>query len=103
MISNSTELKCHSVFGKTVIGSTSINSAIDLGLISEKLIDAMHEPEQFLALIHRVNNPDAIILLFSSGKMAVTAKSLGDVNEAVERCIGEIQNIVPLKGSARYN
>ncbi|MFQ6081494.1 MAG: TATA-box-binding protein [Candidatus Bathyarchaeia archaeon] len=46
----------------------------------------MYEPEQFPGLIYRMEEPRAVILLFSSGKLVCTgAKKEEDVYQAVDR------------------
>ena len=44
----------------------------------------MYEPEQFPGLIYRMENPKAVILIFSSGKLVCTgAKKEEEVHQAV--------------------
>ena len=46
----------------------------------------MYEPEQFPGLIYRMENPKAVILIFSSGKLVCTgAKKEEEVHQAVKK------------------
>ena len=55
--------------------------AVGLGLENVE-----YEPEQFPGLVYRVEEPKAVILIFSSGRIVcVGAKSTEDVSKAVEK------------------
>jgi len=51
-----------------------------------------YEPEQFPGLVYRVQEPKAVALLFSSGKVVCTgAKRLEDIELAVEHIANELR------------
>jgi transcription initiation factor TFIID TATA-box-binding protein len=46
----------------------------------------MYEPEQFPGLIHRMDEPKVVILIFASGNLVCTGgKSEQDVHDAVHK------------------
>jgi len=51
----------------------------------------MYEPEQFPGLIYRMEDPQMVVLIFSSGKLVCTgAKKEEDVNQAVMKLRQEL-------------
>ena len=59
----------------------------------------MYEPEQFPGLIYRMEDPRAVILLFSTGKLICTgARRDEDVHRAVNKLHQELED----KGVIRY-
>ena len=51
----------------------------------------IYEPEQFPGLIYRMENPKAVILIFSSGKLVCTgAKKEEEVHQAVMKLRQEL-------------
>jgi transcription initiation factor TFIID TATA-box-binding protein len=74
---------------QNVVASANLGGTIDLVRLYESpRCDEriMYEPEQFPALIYRMKEPSAVVLLFSSGKLVCTgAKREEDVYRAVDR------------------
>ena len=74
---------------QNIVASANLGGTIDLVRLyeSQRLDERMmYEPEQFPALIYRMKEPRAVILLFSSGKLVCTgAKKEEDVYRAVDR------------------
>lgn len=74
-----------------VVASVSLGGKVDLvGFYEscgrEMAGRIMYEPEQFPGLIYRMNDPKAVILIFSSGKVVCTgAVTERDVGRAVEK------------------
>lgn len=86
------ELKSHGlvIMGKpktqiqNIVASASLGGRIDLEKSTYKLTKTMYEPEQFPGLIHRMDSPKVVILLFASGKLVCTgAKKEEEVYTAV--------------------
>ena len=70
-----------------IVASGSLGDSVDLeGLASEPMgRSLMYEPEQFPAVIYRMEGPRVVFLIFSTGKIVcVGAKNEEDVYEAVE-------------------
>ena len=58
----------------------------------------MYEPEQFPGLIHKMDEPKVVLLIFSSGKMVITgAKREEEVYEAVKRIYEKLKSIRALR------
>ncbi len=74
---------------QNIVASANLGGTIDLVRLyeSQRLDERMmYEPEQFPALIYRMKEPRAVILLFSSGKLVCTgAKKEEDVYRAVDQ------------------
>ncbi len=73
-----------------IVASASLGVPVDLlGLyMSErgKGGNIMYEPEQFPGLIYRMENPNAVILVFASGKLVCTgAKREENVHQAINK------------------
>lgn len=67
-----------------IIRATSLDYTLDLEQVSKQLCNAMYEPEHLPALIYKIGNPEATILLFASGKMVINGKSVADIKRAKE-------------------
>ena len=71
---------------QNIVASASLGGIIDLERSAYVLERTMYEPEQFPGLIHRMQEPKVVILLFASGKMVCTgARKEEDVYEAVSK------------------
>jgi len=71
---------------QNIVASANLDGRIDLEKATYKLSKTMYEPEQFPGLIHRMDNPKVVILLFASGKLVCTgAKKEEEVYEAVNK------------------
>jgi transcription initiation factor TFIID TATA-box-binding protein len=69
---------------QNIVASASLGGKIDLEQAVSTLGKTMYEPEQFPGLIHRMDEPRVVILLFATGKLVCTgAKSEQDVYDAV--------------------
>lgn len=69
-----------------VVATINLGERIDLEIADSILENAMYEPEQFPGLIYRMQEPKAVFLIFTSGKLVCTgARSEGQVHEAVEK------------------
>jgi len=74
---------------QNIVASVNLGGTIDLVRLYESQGHderMMYEPEQFPALIYRMKEPKAVVLIFSSGKLVCTgAKKEEDVYQAVGR------------------
>lgn len=69
---------------QNIVASANLGVEVDLEKAAYLLPNTMYEPEQFPGLIHRMDDPKVVLLIFSSGKMVITgAKSEEDVQRAV--------------------
>jgi transcription initiation factor TFIID TATA-box-binding protein len=73
-----------SVVVQNIVASASLGGKVHLEEAARQLPKSMYEPEQFPGLIHRMNEPKTVILLFASGKLVCTGgKTEADVYTAV--------------------
>jgi len=71
---------------QNIVASVSLGGKVDLEQAVGKLGRTMYEPEQFPGLIHRMDEPKVVILIFASGNLVVTgAKKEQDVYDAVHK------------------
>jgi len=71
---------------QNIVASASLGVEVSLEKAAFLLPNTMYEPEQFPGLIHRMNDPHVVLLIFSSGKMVITgAKSEEEVYQAVRK------------------
>lgn len=69
---------------QNIVASANLNLEVNLEKAAYLLRNTMYEPEQFPGLIHRMEDPRVVLLVFSSGKMVVTgAKNEEEVYRAV--------------------
>ena len=69
---------------QNIVASASLGGRVHLEEAARQLPRSMYEPEQFPGLIHRMQEPKTVILLFASGKLVCTgAKKEDEVYQAV--------------------
>jgi len=71
---------------QNVVASGSLGGPVDLEALCERArVSLIYEPEQFPALIYRMENPRVVFLIYSNGKIVcVGAKKEKEVYEAEE-------------------
>jgi transcription initiation factor TFIID TATA-box-binding protein len=76
-----------------IVASASLGGIIDLEQAAYKLGKTMYEPEQFPGLIHRMDEPRVVILLFASAKLVCTgAKREEDVYIAINKLHQQLED-----------
>ncbi|BES82097.1 TATA-box-binding protein [Pyrodictium abyssi] len=79
---------------QNIVASANLNVCVDLERAALTLENSMYEPEQFPGLIHRMDEPRVVLLIFSSGKMVITgAKREEEVYEAVNRIYEKLKKL----------
>lgn len=79
-------LKKPEITVQNMVASAYVGRKVDLEDAAYVLDDIMYEPEQFPGAIYRINDPKAVILIFSNGKLVITgAKNEEQVLEAAEK------------------
>ena len=77
---------------ENVVASGDLYGAIDLENVAERLFRTMYEPEQFPGLVYRMTEPEAVLLVFASGRFVCTGtKTETDVNLAVEKLLDTLE------------
>jgi transcription initiation factor TFIID TATA-box-binding protein len=75
-----------------IVASVSLGGRVDLELAVGALGNTMYEPEQFPGLIHRMDEPKVVLLIFASGNLVCTgAKKEQDVYDAVHKLHGSLE------------
>lgn len=79
---------------QNIVTAGDLNLKLDVDLIAISLEHVIYEPEVFPGLIHRMQDPKVVFLLFTSGKfVCVGAKSETDVKRAIQQLQQEIQDL----------
>ena len=83
---------------QNIVASANLHICVDLERAALTLENSMYEPEQFPGLIHKMDEPKVVLLIFSSGKMVITgAKREEEVYEAVTRIYEKLKGIRALR------
>jgi len=78
-----------------IVASANLGRNVDLESVS-KMQRTMYEPEQFPALIYRMDDPKVVFLIFSIGKIVcVGAKTEKEVRRAIGELFQEIDTVEP--------
>ena len=86
---------------QNIVASANLNVCVDLERAALTLENSMYEPEQFPGLIHRMDEPRVVLLIFGSGKMVITgAKREEEVYEAVKRIYGKLKAVRAIRPCA---
>ena len=79
-----------------IVASANLGRDIDLESLS-RLHGAMYEPDQFPALIYRMEDPKVAFLIFSTGRLVcVGAKSEREVHRAIRELCQRLEAVRPL-------
>jgi transcription initiation factor TFIID TATA-box-binding protein len=71
---------------ENVVASAALNQRVDLNAAVKGRPGVKYRPEQFPGLIHRMDEPKVVILLFASGNLVCTgARREQDVYDAVHK------------------
>jgi len=77
---------------QNIVASATLGGKVDLELAVGAFGRTMYEPEQFPGLIHRMDEPKVVILLFATGKLVCTgAKAEQDVYDAVHKLHAQLE------------
>jgi len=57
---------------ENIVATGDLKTTLDLEVVAECLTKTIYEPEQFPALIYRMDEPKAVFLIFASGKLVIT-------------------------------
>ena len=88
---------------QNIVASANLGVEVDLEKAAYLLPNTMYEPEQFPGLIHRMDDPKVVLLIFSSGKMVITgAKSEEDVQRAVENIFKKLKELSCIREIPSY-
>ncbi len=78
---------------QNVVATADLGGKIHLLEAARQMPRSMYEPEQFAGLIHRMEDPKCVILLFASGRAVCTgARSEAEVCNAVNSLHQSLEN-----------
>ncbi len=79
---------------QNIVASANLHVEVNLEKAAFLLENNMYEPEQFPGLIYRMDDPQVVLLIFSSGKMVVTgAKMEDEVYRAVRKIYEKLKEL----------
>lgn len=71
---------------QNVVATGDLNQRLDLESILRVAPEAKYEPEKFPGLVYRMDEPNVVILIFTSGKLVIAgAKRKAEVRLAAEK------------------
>jgi transcription initiation factor TFIID TATA-box-binding protein len=77
---------------ENIVATGDLNVILDLEAVAERLTKTIYEPEQFPGLIYRMDEPKAVFLIFTSGKLVITgAKTAVEVRLAVNKLLDTLR------------
>jgi transcription initiation factor TFIID TATA-box-binding protein len=77
-----------------MVVTDSINKKFDLAKLAMKLDNVEFEPEQFPALIHKVQEPRVSFLIFSNGRIICAgSKSIEIARKAMKKLINKLEKV----------
>lgn len=79
---------------QNIVASANLGVEVNLEKAAFLLENSMYEPEQFPGLIYRMDDPQVVLLIFSSGKMVVTgAKREEEIYDAVRKIYKKLDEL----------
>lgn len=78
------QVRFHNFRVVNVLGTCRMPFAIKITSFSEKYKEADYEPELHPGVTYKIANPKATLKIFSTGGVTITARSVNDVQSAVE-------------------
>ena len=81
-----------------IVASSDLGSPIELNNVIFNLDNCEYEPEQFPGVVHRIDTPKTVFLIFSSGKIVITgAKSVKHLEDAILELERELKELKIIK------
>lgn len=69
---------------QNIVASSELGATLNLNRIAFELVGTEYEPEQFPGLVYRLEEPQVVFLLFSSGNLVCTGgRTYEDVKEGI--------------------
>ena len=70
---------------QNIVASSELGATLNLNRIAFELVGTEYEPEQFPGLVYRLEEPQVVFLLFSSGNLVCTGgRTYEDVKEGIK-------------------
>jgi transcription initiation factor TFIID TATA-box-binding protein len=79
---------------QNVVASSELDATLNLNRIAFELVGTEYEPEQFPGLVYRLDEPEVVFLLFSSGNLVCTGgQTFEDVKEGISNLEKDLKEI----------
>lgn len=79
---------------QNIVASSQLDGTLNLNRIAFELVGTEYEPEQFPGLVYRLDEPEVVFLLFSSGNLVCTGgRTYEDVREGIQRLEENLEDI----------
>ena len=79
---------------QNIVASSQLDATLNLNRIAFELVGTEYEPEQFPGLVYRLDEPEVVFLLFSSGNLVCTGgKTYEDVKEGIANMVEDLKEI----------
>lgn len=87
--------EAHEIKIQSMVASKELNKHLDLRMIAKKMIKgkAEYNPKQFPGLVYPMEDHNAVILLFDSGKMVCTGTNAADITLALEHMTTQLSSL----------
>ncbi len=79
---------------QNMVASSELDHTLNLNRIAFELVGTEYEPEQFPGLVYRIEDPDVVFLLFSSGRIVCTGgRTYEDVKDGINSLKENLEEI----------
>ena len=79
---------------QNIVASSELDATLNLNRIAFELVGTEYEPEQFPGLVYRLEEPEVVFLLFSSGNLVCTGgRTYDDVRNGINTLKENIREI----------
>jgi len=79
---------------QNIVASSELDATLNLNRIAFELVGTEYEPEQFPGLVYRLEEPEVVFLLFSSGNLVCTGgRTYEDVKEGIANLEEDLEEI----------
>ncbi|MFB6191489.1 MAG: TATA-box-binding protein [Candidatus Nanohaloarchaea archaeon] len=83
---------------QNMVASSELGQTLNLNRIAFELVGTEYEPEQFPGLVYRLDEPNVVFLLFSSGRIVCTGgRTYDDVQEGISKLKENLREIGALE------
>lgn len=78
---------------QNIVASTDIKKNLNLRSIANSLENVEYDPEHFPGLIYKPDDPNAVILLFDSGKIVCNGTESEEISTAIDRMTNKLSSL----------
>ena len=80
---------------QNMVASLDLKKNLDLNSIAQSmwLENVKYEPKQFPGLVYKMDNPNAVIFIFGSGKIVCTGTKLEEISAAIDKTTDKLSSV----------